>query len=89
MKINVTNIETEKDLHKLLAIELSFPDFYGNNWNAFWDSITGLVQMPSEIEFVGSCNMQQALPDSYFHLKQCLQRLNEQYPEIGCKVTWC
>lgn len=34
------------DLHKQFAALLDFPSYYGNNWDAFWDAITGLVEMP-------------------------------------------
>ena len=88
MKINLTSIESEKELHKLLASSLCFPDFYGNNWDAFWDSITGLVEMPKEAEFIGTAHIQETLPKAYGHLTQCLRDLNQEYPELECKVLW-
>ena len=44
--INVENIKDSQELHKLLKSELEFPHFYGMSWDAFWDAITGLVQLP-------------------------------------------
>jgi RNAse (barnase) inhibitor barstar len=38
--------KNKTDLHRALANALGFPEFYGKNWNAFWDAITGLVAMP-------------------------------------------
>jgi len=38
-----------KHLHEIFIERLDFPDFYGKNWDAFWDAITGLVDMPKEL----------------------------------------
>ncbi|MFF9839264.1 barstar family protein [Streptomyces sp. NPDC013740] len=52
MVIDVGSVRSERDLHGVLRRELGFPSFYGMNWAAFWDAITGLVEMPSELRFV-------------------------------------
>jgi RNAse (barnase) inhibitor barstar len=39
-------IVTFQNLHETFAERLYFPIFYGKNWNAFWNAITGLVEMP-------------------------------------------
>lgn len=88
MKINLETVENEKDLHNLLARSFGFPDFYGNNWDAFWDAITGLVEMPYEVEFVGSAHLKLILPQAYEHLKKCFTDLNQAYPELRCSVKW-
>lgn len=88
MQINVSSITTEKELHETLASSLGFPDFYGKNWDAFWDSITGLVDMPNEIEFVGSAHLRTVLPGAFQQLSNCLAELNQEYPELGCHVKW-
>ena len=30
------------DLHIMLKQKFGFPEYYGNNWSAFWDCIDGL-----------------------------------------------
>jgi RNAse (barnase) inhibitor barstar len=49
--IDVGAVRSERELHALLKRELGFPDFYGMNWDALWDSITGLVEVPGELRF--------------------------------------
>ena len=51
--IDLREVISSKDLQIVLMEKLEFPDFYGKNWNAFWDSITGLVEMPQKIIFLG------------------------------------
>ena len=50
VNINFSAITTKDELQKLLMNKLNFPEFYGMNRDAFWDSITGLVEMPEKIE---------------------------------------
>ena len=88
MNIDLANIESEGQLYCVLARELGFPDFYGENWDAFWDSITGLVELPNEIDFVGTKDLQRILPKAFDQLKKCFQELSDEYPEIVCTVTW-
>ena len=44
--IDVGDVATAGELHHVLMTALGFPGFYGRNWNAFWDAITALVEMP-------------------------------------------
>jgi RNAse (barnase) inhibitor barstar len=46
---DLKDIKDIKFLHQEFARILKFPDFYGNNWNAFWDAITGLIDMPTNL----------------------------------------
>lgn len=88
MQIDLSTIKTEEQLHVLLSSALSFPDFYGHNWDAFWDSITGLIELPENIEFTDSQKFRLALPSSYQQLKTCFTDLKIEYPNINCSVVW-
>jgi len=35
VQIDVSEIQTSEQLHHLLSAELGFPNYYGNNWDAF------------------------------------------------------
>lgn len=39
-RINCTNLDDAKDLHRRIAACLSFPDWYGNNLDALYDILT-------------------------------------------------
>ncbi|WP_159400280.1 barstar family protein [Streptomyces sp. XY431] len=49
MLIDVGAVLDDRDLHATLQRELGLPSFYGGNWNAFRDAVTGLVVLPAEI----------------------------------------
>ncbi len=40
--IDLTDCRDYLDLHERIRIGLKLPEWYGANWSAFWDSITGL-----------------------------------------------
>lgn len=60
--IDLTEVRDAEGLQRLLQRELRFPDFYGRNWNAFWDAVTGLVDLPHELTFTGWDAFSASLP---------------------------
>jgi RNAse (barnase) inhibitor barstar len=48
--IDLSSIQDVKNLHEVFKTTLDFPEFYGRNWDAFWDAITGLVEMPKVLK---------------------------------------
>jgi RNAse (barnase) inhibitor barstar len=47
--IDLEHIVNIEHLHDTFAYKLNFPNFYGKNWDAFWDTITGLIEMPETL----------------------------------------
>jgi RNAse (barnase) inhibitor barstar len=78
ISIDVSVIESSEQLQKLLKESLRFPDFYGNNWDAFWDSITGLVAMPEKFEITGWQHLTKVLPKDAELLLECLNDYNKE-----------
>lgn len=40
IEIDWKKIKTESDLYKIFSEKIKFPDYFWNNWNAFWDIMT-------------------------------------------------
>lgn len=40
IEIDVTTVQSEGELHRLLKQKLDFPAYYGENWDAFWDLVS-------------------------------------------------
>ncbi|MFF3420854.1 barstar family protein [Streptomyces sp. NPDC002698] len=70
--INVGEATDERSLHSLLKEELGFPDFYGANWDAFWDAITGLVTIPDRLRFIGWDALAERVPRGAEMLQRAL-----------------
>ncbi|PDZ72505.1 barnase inhibitor [Bacillus pseudomycoides] len=88
ISIDVSNIKKAEELHLLLKEKLEFPDFYGENWNAFWDAITGLVELPDKLELIGWTILQKKLPYDATLMKECLIDYNKQAYEKKCEFIF-
>jgi RNAse (barnase) inhibitor barstar len=75
MVIDLAGCETKESVHEVFKQELAFHDFYGANWDAFWDSITGLVEMPDEVRLLNWQGFAQACPRDL----QILQEIIRDY----------
>nr|WP_088041288.1 barstar family protein [Bacillus sp. EAC] len=82
--IDVSKIKTDKELHLILKEKLNFPDHYGENWDAFWDTITGSVELPKKLVFVGWSELESKLPEDSSIMKECLIDHNREFPDWKC-----
>lgn len=87
-KIDLSEINSVIELHSALKIQLGLPSFYGMNWDAFWDSITGLIELPDTLVIHGWENLQSKLPAEAMKLETLLQEYNELYPSLKCKMIY-
>jgi len=86
--LDVSAVQNSTDLHCLLKKNLELPDFYGMNWDAFWDAITGLIELPETLIFEGWSNVEERLPKDSQIFINLLNDFNEQYPHWKCKVVY-
>lgn len=75
--IDVGSVRSERDLHGVLKRDLGFPSFYGMNWDAFWDAVTGLVEMPKRLRFVRWAELELRVPLAATMLRDQLKRYDE------------
>ncbi|MGN0529166.1 MAG: barstar family protein [Eubacterium sp.] len=50
--IDFSNCEYIGSLHKEIKEKLNLPDWYGENLDALWDSLIGLVETPVDIKII-------------------------------------
>ena len=75
--IDVSKVSSSKEFHEILKEAFGLPEFYGMSWDAFWDSITGFIEMPDKIELTGWMHLRKVLAvDSEAFLK-CLLEYND------------
>ncbi|MFJ4091552.1 barstar family protein [Kitasatospora sp. NPDC089913] len=79
MLIDVGGVRDERGLHAVLQRELGFPSFYGRNWNAFRDAVTGLVVLPAELRFTGWTALERRVPRSAAALREQLERYRDAF----------
>ena len=88
VEIDLSAVATAHDLHRAMAQSLGFPDFYGCNWAAFWDAITGLVEMPHCLRLVVWSGLVVRLPEDAKHHQSCLNDAIAEYPKLSAKVEY-
>ncbi|KES08888.1 ribonuclease inhibitor [Streptomyces toyocaensis] len=77
--IDLTEVRNAEELHRLLQRELRFPDFYGRNWDALWDAITGLVDLPHGLTFTGWAAFSATLPAEAHTLRELFDGCLREY----------
>jgi len=88
VKIDLSLINESNQLHSTLSNALGFPNWYGQNWDAFWDAITGLVEMPIELELIGWSVFSEHLPRDAKLMRQCLTDMTIEYPDLAPDVHY-
>lgn len=88
IEIDLSAVMSSDELHSTLSDALGFPGWYGHNWDAFWDAITGLVQMPHELQFLGWTDLSRRLPEDAKLMQDCLADMKLEYPELAPQVKF-
>ncbi|MBP2100007.1 barstar family protein [Enterococcus rivorum] len=86
--IDLKGVSTKEKLQILLKQNLDFPDYYGENWDAFWDTITGLVELPEKITFEHWLDIEKTITIEANTLKEMLNNFNKKYPMMKSEVTY-
>ena len=51
--VDFTNVKYYLEMHAVIWKSLDFPDYYGCNWDAFWDCLSEMYGEPVHIEIIG------------------------------------
>ena len=50
--IDFKNVKGHFDMFEIISTAMEFPDYFGNNWDAFWDCMTDIIFINLEIEIL-------------------------------------
>ncbi|WP_085718572.1 barstar family protein [Pseudomonas sp. B28(2017)] len=88
VKVDLSEVMSSDELHSILKDALGFPDWYGCNWDAFWDAITGLVEMPILMKISGWNTLSRRLPRDAKLMQKILEDMKIEYPELAPNVEF-
>ncbi|SFU34913.1 MULTISPECIES: barstar family protein [Pseudomonas] len=88
VKIDLSEVTSSDELHSILKDELGFPGWYGCNWDAFWDAITALVEMPIHLKISGWNTLSRRLPGDAKLMQKILEDMKIEYPELAPDVEF-
>ncbi|MFE3458888.1 barstar family protein [Nocardiopsis aegyptia] len=72
--VDVGGVADSRELHVVLKRALGFPDMYGKNLGAFWDAITGLVELPRTLRFTGWRHLEEVCPRDARVIREMLEK---------------
>ncbi|UOQ97019.1 barstar family protein [Hymenobacter sp. 5317J-9] len=81
MNIDLTGINTKSAFHQSLKKQLDFPEWAGENWDAFWDTITGLIEMPEKVILQNWQEFELACPRDMQILREIIEQYNDEIPD--------
>lgn len=80
MKIDFTDIGDYEDFYAELKKHINLPEHFGDNLDALYDSITGGVELPLELEFV---NMSVDQLETFEDLLTTLEDADDEVEEFS------
>jgi ribonuclease inhibitor len=86
VEIELGDLTSVAHLHERLAAQLKFPGWYGENWDAFWDAITALVDMPLVLRLKNWSSFERRFPNDAALMSDCLKEMVRQYPYLAPRV---
>jgi ribonuclease inhibitor len=78
--IDLSGINTKVAIHQAFKQQLGFPDWYGPSWDAFWDAIIAVVEMPDEVMLLNWQEFAQACPKDMQILRQIISDYHAEKP---------
>jgi RNAse (barnase) inhibitor barstar len=73
MTLDLTGITSKAAIHQLFKDRLEFEEWYGANWDAFWDSIVAIVEMPPVLTLTNWEEFAEHCPRDMQILRQVIQ----------------
>lgn len=84
--LDFTECKTIGELCAVIKTGLELPDWFGENLDAFWDSLTGIMYIPAEITVKYSLTDHQ-LFEYVQTLISIMREAEEEFGEITVKVS--
>ena len=97
--LDFTDVNYYSEMHFVIKKSLDFPDYYGYNWDAFWDCLSEMYYEPVHIEIIGLDIIKEKFDDSADKIIEILKRYkhfcNDKFCENikielvdkdGCKI---
>ncbi|RYE90122.1 MAG: hypothetical protein EOO37_03670 [Cytophagaceae bacterium] len=81
MTIDLTGIDTKVAFHLTMKSQLKFPDWYGVSWDAFWDAIIAVVEMPDCLVLQNWEAFAQACPKDMQILRKIIADYHKEMPD--------
>ena len=62
--VDFREVKYYSEIHTVLRDAFDFPDYYGRNWDAFWDCLTDMLGRPYRVELYGMEHVRELFDDT-------------------------
>ncbi len=74
--LDFRRVKSYDEVHKIIREAFDFPDYYGENWSAFWDCLTDMVGIdPIHVQIFGLERFRSKFPEQCTTMLDILERL--------------
>lgn len=80
--LDFTKVNHFLEVQHIIKDSLNFPEYYGYNWDAFWDCLHDLEDYPMRIKIIGLEELSLRYSDMADKLLEILKKFKYQYPAI-------
>ena len=81
LQLDLSHVETREALHSVLFEKLALPEYYGRNWDAFWDVINDYPILPNRLVIRGWREFGKRLPREAELMHECLAEFAKENPD--------
>jgi len=92
--LDLTGCKYLRELHEKIREAFNFPDWYGRNWDAFWDLVRG-TRNNTIVEIKGTSSLSAELEEEVKEMlkvlddnKEELKNLKERRPQFDCRFDY-
>lgn len=86
--IDFKDVKGIYDMFEIISTAMDFPDYFGNNWDAFWDCLTDMYGSKVNIVFEGMEKLRKVFGEEAENdiaiLKRILYRFKHNYDNEFC-----
>lgn len=86
--IDFKDVTSVYDMFEIISTEMDFPDYFGNNWDAFWDCLSDMYGSKVNIVFEGMEKLRKVFGEEAENdiaiLKRILYRFKHNYDNEFC-----
>ncbi len=85
--IDFKDVNGVYDMFEIISTAMDFPDYFGNNWDAFWDCVTDINGIPLYIDIQNFNVLEEKLFEESEYLIDILKRLKHYGNDKYCDIT--
>jgi RNAse (barnase) inhibitor barstar len=86
IEIDLSQVAQARDIHVAFSTALGFPEWYGHNWDAFWDLVSSDYPLPDHLTLRGLDHVERVLPAEATKMLACFADYNNSSGRV-CELA--